>query len=110
MSKFTHVKHGLYRLSEGESPREVAEKVYGDSSRYQILLKYNDDWGTEEVITVPNKEGRITKVEEGDSLDSTIKRMFPNQPPHLYDRRYLVWNAGILPQDLVGENIFIPER
>lgn len=104
------VKDGTFRLSEGESPREVAEKVYGDSSRYQILLKYNDNWETLETVVVPNKGGRTDIVRTDDTLKSLVKRMFPNQPVHLYEDRYMVWNAGLLPENLVGHTIFIPER
>lgn len=102
--------HGSYRLSEGESPRDVAEKVYGDGSRYQILLKYNNEWGSEELIHVPNKEGRVSTVLEEDDLRSLIKRMFPNQPIHLYEDRYFTWNANIHPSSLIGQEVFIPER
>lgn len=104
------VNDGTFRLTEGESPREVAEKVYGDSSRYQILLKYNDNWDTLDTVIVPNKRGRMDVVHPEDTIKSLIKRMFPNQPVHLYEFRYMIWNAGLLPEDLVGCKVFIPER
>ena len=103
------VKHGTYRMS-GESPQEVALKVYGDRSRYHILLKYNDDWDTEDTIVVPNKEGRTTLVSEGDTLTTLIERMFPGQLAHLYTSKYDTWNASAPVEELVGKLVFIPER
>lgn len=108
MSTVTHVLHGVYRLSPGEEPRDVASKVYGDGSRYHILIKHNPDWVSP--VTVPNKAGRTTIVRAGEEAKDLVSRMFPNQPVHLYEERYRDWNASILPQDIVGESVFVPER
>jgi len=105
----TKVSHGIYRMSD-ESPQEVALKVYGDVSRYAILLKYNEDWGAEPTVIVPNKEGRTITVEEGDTLKTIINRLFPGQFYHMYIDKYNVWNAGTPVEELVGETVFVPER
>lgn len=104
------VDQGLYRLSEGESPRDVALTVYGDGNLYQRLLVANENWGSEPVVVVPFKQGRVTVVQPDDDLRSLIGRMFPNQPRHLYLSRYFDWNADTQPNFLIGEEVFIPER
>lgn len=107
-----HVNTGLYILGYKQDPREVARVAYGDGHLYHVLLKHNthSNWQEGDVIEVPNKKGRQTIVEDGEILVDLIKRMFPNQPTHLYVDRYLQWNAHILPEDLAGTMVFIPER
>jgi hypothetical protein len=36
--------------------------------------------------------------------------MFPNQPVHLYTDNFYKWNAGNEAEDLIGSQVFIPER
>lgn len=103
--------HGTFLLQDGDTPRSVAEVVYGDGSRYAILLKYNpEQWVPGTRIEVPNKAGRSTTVEDGEQTRDLIARMFKNQPVHLYLKRYYQWNGMREATDLVGETVFIPER
>jgi len=107
-----HVNVGLYRLGTAETPQEVSQKVYNDVHRYPALLQANpdSDWNVGDIIRVPNKQGRTSVVEEGESTTEFIARMYKGHMGHLFLEKYLLWNAGVLAEHLVGQEVFIPDR
>lgn len=103
---------GTYILSEGETPAQVSLTVYGDTYKVPLLLKENSGikWEAGESVVIPNKKGRTTVVQEGETTNSLLARMYGGQPTYLYVQLYLKWNAGIIAEDLVGREVFVPER
>jgi hypothetical protein len=100
---------GLFYLTKDMSPREVAEVVYGDGSRYLPLLRENDHstWGAGETVVVPNKKGRIDTWGVGEAADQLVQRMFPGQPAHLFVGLLRKWNGD---ESREGAEVFVPER
>lgn len=103
---------GIYILSEGESPAQVSLSVYGDTYKVPMLLKENPDinWEKNDPVVIPNKKGRTTVVEKGETTAVLLSRMFSGQPTYLYLELFLKWNAGNIAEKLVGREIFVPER
>lgn len=108
----SHVNTGLYILGPGETAQDVARKVYNDVHRYPALLKANDpcEWEAGDIIKVHNVAGRIATVKQGETTTELIGRMYKGHMPHQFIDRYLLWNNGKLAEELVGTEIFIPER
>lgn len=106
-----HVNVGQYFYDGKESPQEVAAAVYGDAHRYAAILRANPD-GLEKGtwIDVPNKKGRRSVVQEGESTTQFLQRLYSNQPSHLYIDNYLLWNGGMMAEELVGMQVYVPER
>ena len=104
------VSDGLYRVPKMLTPGEVCLRVYGNLKQLPVLLEENPDctWQYDDVVVCPNKKGRTGEPIAGDSVTSFIKRVYPGQPPHEYVQGYLQWNAHMLPNELVGETLFIP--
>jgi hypothetical protein len=108
---FTAVSDGQYLLREHDTPRSVAELVYGDGAKYQVLLAKNAFlWESGRRIEVPNKRGRISQFVAGESPMQLIARMFPNQPVHLFLPKFFLWNGGQEHELVEGDIVFIPER
>lgn len=107
-----HVNVGLYRVGYQQSPRDIAKVAYNDGHLYHVLMRANPDstWEQGEVIRVPNKKGRQSVVEAGETTTDFIKRLYKGQPAHIYSDRYLQWNDGHVVENLVGQVVFIPER
>jgi len=107
-----HVNIGRYILKNDDTPRSVAEDVYSDGNMYTVLTKNNVDssWEQGEVIFVPNKKGRETVVQEGESTKQVIQRMYRHDPPHVHLQKFLLWNANLHAESLVGETVYVPER
>lgn len=106
-----HVNEGLYLLNPGDTASVVARRVYGDVHKSTVLLQANPvDWDTLERVVVPHKKGRVTTLEAAESPADVIKRMFPNQPVHLYTLQYSIWNGGDDGWLREGDLIFVPER
>jgi hypothetical protein len=107
-----HVNTGLYILGLGQTPHDVSRSVYGDPSKYHILLKENQhsEWDAGDIIKVPNKKGRTAVVEQGETTIQFISRVFRGNMAHQYLDKYLLWNDGFLVEELVGTEVFIPER
>lgn len=107
----THINTGTYTLQDGDTPHSVSNYVYGDKTLYHVLLKANpSEWAIGFPIEVPNKKGRQTEVLQDESSFDVIRRMFPNQPIHLYLDKFYGWNGG---EDYVpaeGDIVFVPER
>lgn len=107
------VKEGRFLIGEDEtSYRTVSEKVYNDPNKYQIILNANGgvNWKAGVYLRIPHKEGRIATPQESETTPELIARMFPNQPVHLYTDNFYKWNAGNEAEDLIGSQVFIPER
>jgi len=107
------VKEGRFLIGEDEqSYRTVSEKVYNDPNMYQMMLIANVGVSCAPGLTlrIPNKEGRIAVPQESETTPELIARMFPNQPVHLYTDNFYKWNAGNEAEDLIGSQVFIPER
>jgi len=107
-----HVNTGLYILGPGESAQDVAKKVYNDVRMYTALLKGNPGcrWEVGDIINVINVKGRTTVVQEGETTTALIERMFKGHMVHQFIDKYLLWNDGKLAEELVGTEVFIPER
>lgn len=112
MTMVENTNTGTYILSEGETPSQVSLTVYGDTYKVPLLLKENSDieWKSGESVVIPNKKGKTTVVQEGETTNSLLARMFSGQPTYLYVQLYLKWNAGIIAEELVGREVFVPER
>lgn len=112
MSEITKTRDGFYLLGEDESPAKISEAVYGDPRKYAEIIKSNTSiaWEPGVQILIPNKAGRTTVVQENETTFELIRRMFPEQPTHLYLDRFYLWNDGCEAEDLVGQVVFIPER
>lgn len=108
----SHVNTGLYILCPGETVQDVARKVYNDVRMYTALLKANPDcrWEVGDIIRVINVRGRTTIVQEGETTAELISRMYKGHMVHQFIDKYLLWNGGKLAEELVGSEIFIPER
>lgn len=108
----SHVNTGLYILGPGETAQDVAKKVYNDVHRYPALLKANQDcqWQVGDIIKVINVRGRTTVVEAGETTAGLISRVYKGHMVHQYIDKYLLWNGGKLAEELVGTEVFIPER
>lgn len=108
----TPVTEGYYLLNPGDTAQKVARRLYGDVHKSNVLLQANpEDWNYLERIVVPNKKGRITTLlSSQEKPASVIKRMFPNQPVHLYTTSFLIWNGGERNFLREGELVFVPER
>lgn len=107
-----HVNIGTYVLKEGDTPRSVAELAYKDGNMYTALTKANlgSNWEPGETVKVPNKKGRETVVEDGESTRQVIQRMFKNDPPHIYFDKFLAWNGGEQAEFMTGKKVYVPER
>lgn len=107
----SHVNVGLYRLSDGESVQDVAGKVYGDVRMYAVLLKKNPqlEWNVGDIVKVPNKRGRVAVPNEGETTTEFITRVYRGHMAHQFLDKYLLWNAGLMIEELVGNDVFIPE-
>jgi hypothetical protein len=107
-----HVNVGVYTLKEGDTPRSVAEDVYSDGNLYTVLTKNNleSNWEPSEKIKVPNKKGRRTVVQDRESIKTLLQRMYPHDPPHIYYKKFYTWNGGVQVEDLVGSQVYVPER
>lgn len=111
MSEVTKVDHGLFLLNDGDDPRSVASKVYGDGNKYLVILKANPgNWDDLERVTVPNKKGRTTTVLANESHGDIIRRMFPDQPQSIYVAPFFRWNGGNDYRLAEGDSVFVPER
>jgi hypothetical protein len=108
----SHVNTGLYILGPGETVQEVSKKVYNDVHRYQALLKANPDcrWEVGDIIKVNNVRGRTTVVLDGETTAELISRVYKGHMVHQFIDKYLLWNGGKLAEELVGTEVFIPER
>jgi hypothetical protein len=105
------VSDGLYKVREGDQPRSIAARVYGDGSKYSMLLAANPHTNAGTQIIVPNVKGRTTEVEyDGESPQEIIRRLFPNQPIHMYLQRFYTWNGGEDAELMLGEMVFVPDR
>lgn len=110
MTEVTKVDTGRYILREGDDPQHVAQVVYNDRLKYQTLLRANPlcNWEPGKVVEVPGRKGRITEVQENESRDDVLKRMFPGQMHQLYRSYFDRWNGSV--ENLVGRLVFVPER
>ena len=108
MADVTKVDEGLFVIREHDTPHSVAHTVYGDGHRYPAIIKANrEDWEEGEQIKVPNKKGRVT-IYDDVSVEVMLKRMFPNQPVHIFMELFMKWNNG---GDISeGAIVFVPER
>jgi hypothetical protein len=98
-------------LREGDTPQKVAQHVYGDSLKYQTLLRANPlcTWEAGGIVEVPNRKGRLAELREAESRDDLLHRMFPGQMYQLYRHYYEVWNLPV--EELsAGTLVFVPER
>lgn len=111
MSDVTQVDYGLYLLNSGDTASSVARRVYGDVHKATVVLAANDGpWEDLEHVVVPNKKGRCTTVQGGESPQQLIERMFPNQPVSIYLAPFFMWNGGEYMKLLPGDVVFVPER
>lgn len=109
MADVTKVDEGLYVVRHHDTPKSVASLLYQNPLHYQTLLKHNPGvWNEGEHVKVPNRKGRVTTWLEGESIERMLKRMFPNQPVHIFRKLFDKWNADgkIEP----GATVFVPER
>ena len=108
----SHVNVGLYILGPGESAQDVSRKVYNDVHKYQTLLEDNQSsrWEIGDIIKVRNKHGRVTVVQEGETTVELINRMYKGHMAHQFIEKFLLWNSGMMAEQLVGKEVFIPER
>lgn len=110
MADVTKVDEGLYVVRHHDTPKSIASLLYQNPLHYQTLLKNNPDdpFNEGEHIKVPNKKGRVTIWQEGETIEQLLKRMFPNQPVHIFRQLFDKWNADgeIEP----GSVVFVPER
>lgn len=107
----TPVEYGSYLLNPDDDATSVARRLYGDPHKSVVLLKANPgDWDDYERIVAPNKKGRITKWQEGDSPQKVIERSFPGQPVHIYMTPFFIWNGGQDAYLRPGDTVFVPER
>lgn len=106
-----HVNTGRYSLRQGDNPRSVAEYVYRDGSLYHVLLKANPfEWDEGDTVFIPNKPGRETEVKQDEVVFDVIRRMFPNQPIHLYLDKFYGWNGGEDYSPQAGDVVYVPNR
>lgn len=111
MSEVVQVNEGYYRFNVGETASSIARRVYGDVHKASALLRANEeDWEDLEQVVVPNKKGRVTQVQEGESVQRIIARMFPNQPVSIYMQPFFLWNGGEHIKLLPGDSVYVPER
>lgn len=103
---------GVYRLRKGDTPRKVAELVYGDGNKSSVLLQANPEhWMDGDALQVPNKAGIATQVKyDGESAAECIRRMFPDQPTHIYMDKFFLWNGGQTEELQAGDLVFVPDR
>ncbi len=107
----TKVTYGLYFLNDEDNATTVARKVYGDPHKASDITRANPgDWDDKERVYVPNKKGRVTMVEDGEGVQSVIRRMFPDQPESIYLQPFFKWNGGEDFPPGPGELVFVPER
>lgn len=108
---YSETTEGYYYVRPNDTARTVAKAVYGDQNKYSQLLKANPEiWDEGSLITIPGVSGRVDNVHAGESVHSVIQRVFPNQPTHLYQDRFYIWNGGVNRQFEGGEVVFIPNR
>lgn len=111
------VDDGLYVVREGDTPSLIASRLYSNPLHARTLLDANptSEFKVGEQIVVPHKKGRITKwmtTANGEwpaeSEEALIKRMFHNQPVHIFIKLFNLWNneGDIEP----GATVFVPER
>lgn len=107
-----NITHGVYRLRKGDTPRKVAEAVYGDGSKASVLLQANPEaWIDGDAIQVPNKAGVAMQVRyDGQSAAECIRSMFPDQPTHIYLDRFFLYNGGQTEELQMGDLVFVPNR
>lgn len=108
MDNVSKVDEGLYVVREDDDQKSIASRTVGDVRLYATILKANDDWKAGDQIKIPNKKGRVAILGEGESLDRLIKRMFPNQPVHIFMELLNQWNNEGRVEG--GDIVFIPER
>jgi len=107
-----HVNVGIYTVQEGDTPQSVAKLVYNDVRLYTSLLKDNPEsaWSAGMQIEVRNKQGRTTEVRPEEDVIDIIRRMYSNQPVHLYIDRFYEWNGGKGYAPEAGDIVYVPER
>lgn len=103
------VDEGLYVVRENDTPRSVASLLYSNPLHARTLMDANpkSTFNKGEQIVVPNRKGRTTYWTDT-SIDNMLKRMFPNQPVHIFKQLFKKWNNdGDIEQ---GAKVFVPER
>lgn len=104
-----NVDEGLYLVRKDDTPNRIASLLYSNPLHARTLMDANprSTFCEGELIVVPNKKGRVT-VWTDNTIENMIKRMFPNQPVHIFFKLFKKWNneGDIEP----GSIVFVPER
>lgn len=116
MADVERVTEGTYVVRVGDDPMTVADRLLGNPLEGQNLIKVNPlPWEPGDRIVVPNKKGRVSVWRAtangewpAESEDALIRRMFNDQPVHIFYKLFLLWNndGNVEP----GSKVFIPER
>ena len=92
------VDHGLYWIQRGDSPWQVAKRVYGTGNRSAMVDPcdpVDPGFGApDHQIRLPDISGFTTTVRQGDRAWSIIARLYPDANPQDLLDRFYVLNGG----------------
>ncbi len=98
---------GQYIVQAGEYPWKISEKVYGTGKYYDLLQAENPGtWHPNDKIKIPNKEGYLTIVKDGEGPYSVIRRA-GLQPGAATLRTFYLYNGGQSYVLKPGERVFV---
>lgn len=109
MDDVDRVEEGLYVVRDSDTPNSIASRLYSNPLHARTLMDANprSTFSAGDQIIVPNKKGRATYWTDN-TIENMIKRMFPNQPVHIFLKLFKKWNnEGDIEH---GAYVFVPER
>jgi peptidoglycan hydrolase-like protein with peptidoglycan-binding domain len=105
------VPDGSYWVQRGDSPWAVAQRVFGDGTRYtefEPTQPPQPGFGAaDHMIRLPGVAGRTTTVEPGDVRRTLIERLYPDRDWSSLSRRFVDLNGGEYRTLLPGETVFL---
>ena len=105
------VPDGWYWIQRGDSPWAVAQRVFGDGTRY---VEFDPPQpatpgfaAPDHAIRLPGLAGRTTLVTSGDVRRSLIERLYPDRDWSTLEDRCVALNGGEHRTLLPGETVFL---
>lgn len=103
------VDDGWYWVQRGDSPWKVAERVFGDGSRFAAFDPCDPPspgfLAADHPVRLAGVPGRTTTVAPGDNPRALVQRLYPDRDPGSLTERFLALNGGpyrtLHPGDLV---------